>query len=274
MALLALASNAVKDNPQWRTTILLLGVFGASLFYGDAVLTPAISVLSAVEGLEIGTAAFKPYVVPIAVGVVIGLFALQRKGSSVIGAMFGPVMVLWFGAIAALGIAAIARNPEVLRALDPSHALRFVTQHGYASFVVLGAVLLAFTGAEALYADMGHFGRGPIRVAWFGLVFPALVLNYFGRGALLIADAKTLDNPFYLLAPAWALCPTVALATAATVIASQATISGTYSLTRQAMQLDYLPRMRVWQNFSARDRAESTFQARTWVLLPWSSSRS
>jgi KUP system potassium uptake protein len=265
MALLALASAAVKDHPQWRTTIMLVGVFGAALFYGDAVLTPAISVLSAVEGLEIGTEAFKPYVVPIAVGVVIGLFALQSKGSSAIGAVFGPVMILWFGAIAALGVAAIARNPEVLRALDPSHALRFVTQHGFASFVVLGAVLLAFTGAEALYADMGHFGKVPIRVAWFGLVFPALALNYFGQGALLIADPKALDNPFYLLAPAWALYPMVALATAATVIASQATISGTYSLTRQAIQLDYLPRMQVQQT-SAREFGQIYIPGANWVL--------
>jgi KUP system potassium uptake protein len=247
MALLALASSAVKDHPQWRATIMLLGVFGASLFYGDAVLTPAISVLSAVEGLEVGTTAFKPYVVPIAVGVVIALFALQRKGTSVVGALFGPVTVLWFVAIAALGVVAIAGNPEVLRALDPLHALAFVTQHGWASFVVLGAVLLAFTGAEALYADMGHFGKGPIRIAWFGLVFPALILNYFGQGALLIANPKALVNPFYLLAPAWALYLTVALATAATVVASQATISGTYSLTKQAIQLDYLPRMQVQQ---------------------------
>jgi KUP system potassium uptake protein len=247
MALLALASSAVKDRPQWRATIMLLGVFGASLFYGDAVLTPAISVLSAVEGLEVGTTAFKPYVVLIAVGVVMGLFALQRKGTSVVGALFGPVTFLWFLAIAALGAVAIAGNPEVLRALDPLHALAFVTQHGWASFVVLGAVLLAFTGAEALYADMGHFGKGPIRIAWFGLVFPALILNYFGQGALLIANPKALENPFYLLAPAWALYPMVVLATAATVVASQATISGTYSLTRQAIQLDYLPRMQVQQ---------------------------
>ena len=247
MALLALASSAVKAHPEWRATIMLLGVFGAALFYGDAVLTPAISVLSAVEGLEIGTSAFKPYVVPISVGVLVGLFALQRRGTSMVGALFGPITVLWFLAIAALGLAAIANNPAVLRALDPTHALRFVTQHGLASFIVLGAVLLAFTGAEALYADMGHFGKAPIRIAWFGLVFPALLLNYFGQGALLIADPKALDNPFFLLSPAWALYPMVALATAATVVASQATISGTYSLTRQAIQLDYLPRMHVRQ---------------------------
>jgi KUP system potassium uptake protein len=266
MALLALASSAVKDRPQWRATIMLLGVFGAALFYGDAVLTPAISVLSAVEGLEVGISAFKPYVVPIAVGVVIALFALQRKGTSVIGALFGPVTVLWFLAIAALGVVAVARNPEVLRALDPRHAFAFVTQHGWGSFVVLGAVLLAFTGAEALYADMGHFGKGPIRIAWFSLVFPALILNYFGQGALLIASPKALENPFYLLAPSWALYPMVALATAATVVASQATISGTYSLTRQAIQLDYLPRMQVQQT-SANEIGQIYIPGANLVLL-------
>jgi KUP system potassium uptake protein len=266
MALLALASSAVKDHPQWHATIMLLGVFGASLFYGDAVLTPAISVLSAVEGLEVGTTAFKPYVVPIAVGVVIALFALQRKGTSVVGALFGPVTVLWFLAIAALGVVAIARNPEVLHALDPLHALAFVTQHGWASFVVLGALLLAFTGAEALYADMGHFGKGPIRIAWFSLVFPSLILNYFGQGALLIANPKALENPFYLLAPAWALYLMVALATAATVVASQATISGTYSLTRQAIQLDYLPRMQVQQT-SAKEIGQIYVPGANLVLL-------
>ena len=266
MALLALASSAVKDRPQWRPTIMLLGVFGASLFYGDAVLTPAISVLSAVEGAEVGTSAFKPYVVPIATGVVIALFALQKKGTSVVGALFGPVMVAWFLAIAVLGMVAIAKNPEVLRALNPGHALNFTTQHGLASFLVLGAVLLAFTGAEALYADMGHFGKGPIQTAWFGLVFPALVLNYFGQGALLIADPRALDNPFFLLAPNWGLYPMVVLATAATVVASQATISGTYSLTRQAIQLDYLPRMHVRQT-SAREIGQIYIPGANWVLL-------
>jgi len=266
MALLALASSAVTDHSRWRATIMLLGVFGAALFYGDSVLTPAISVLSAVEGLEVGTTAFKPYVVLIAVGVVIALFALQRKGTSVIGALFGPVTLLWFLAIGALGVVAIARNPEVLRALDPLHALAFVTQHGWASFVVLGAVLLAFTGAEALYADMGHFGKGPIRIAWFGLVFPALILNYFGQGALLIANPNALQNPFYLLAPAWALYLMVVLATAATVVASQATISGTYSLTRQAIQLDYLPRMQVQQT-SAKEIGQIYIPGANLVLL-------
>jgi KUP system potassium uptake protein len=266
MALLALASSAVKDQPRWYAPIMILGVLGASLFYGDAVLTPAISVLSAVEGLEVGTAAFKPYVVPIAVGVVIGLFCLQRQGTSLLGALFGPIAVVWFLAIAALGIRGIALAPEVLWALNPLHALRFVTQHGWSSFVVLGAVLLAFTGAEALYADMGHFGKMPIRIAWFALVFPALVLNYFGQGALLINDPTALENPFYRLAPEWALYPLVALATAATVIASQATISGTYSLTKQAIQLDYLPRMHVTQT-SAGEIGQIYIRGANWVLL-------
>ncbi|MEO8755360.1 MAG: potassium transporter Kup, partial [Casimicrobiaceae bacterium] len=266
MALLALASSAVKDRPHWRAPIMLLGVAGAALFYGDAVLTPAISVLSAVEGLEVGMPAFKAYVVPVAVGVVIALFALQRQGTSVVGALFGPVAALWFIVIAALGVHGIAMHPQILHALDPFYALGFVTQHGMASFLVLGAVLLAFTGAEALYADMGHFGKAPIRIAWFGLVFPALTLNYFGQGALLIAQPAALDNPFYLLAPQWALYPLVALATAATVIASQATISGTYSLTRQAIQLDYLPRMNVRQT-SASERGQIYIPGANWILL-------
>ena len=266
MALLALATTAVKDHPRWRVPVIMLGLIGASLFYGDAVLTPAISVLSAVEGLEVGTQAFKPYVVPIAVGVVIGLFALQRHGTSVVGGLFGPVAMLWFLVLAVLGIYGIAANPEVLWALNPLHALRFVTQHGWVSFVVLGAVLLAFTGAEALYADMGHFGKTPIRITWFALVLPALTLNYFGQGALLIANPKAIENPFYLLAPEWALYPLVVLATAATVIASQATISGTYSLTKQAIQLDFLPRMNVLQT-SAKEIGQIYIPGANAVLL-------
>ncbi|HUL67673.1 MAG TPA: potassium transporter Kup [Burkholderiaceae bacterium] len=266
MALLALASSAVRNRPRWRGPILLLGVLGTSLFYGDAVLTPAISVLSAVEGLEVGTAAMKPYVLPIAIGVVIGLFALQRQGTSLVGALFGPIAVVWFLAIAALGIRGIASAPQVLWAFNPLHALDFVTQHGYSSFIVLGAVLLCFTGAEALYADMGHFGKSPIRLAWFALVLPSLVLNYFGQGALLIANPQALNNPFYLLAPDWALYPLIGLATAATVIASQATISGTYSLTKQAIQLDYLPRMDVTQT-SAREVGQIYIRGANTVLL-------
>ncbi|BDB29408.1 potassium transporter Kup (plasmid) [Cupriavidus sp. P-10] len=247
MALLALALASVKKVGRSPTPILLIGLFGAALFYGDAVLTPAISVLSAVEGIEVGTTALKPYVLPISVGVLIALFLFQRHGTATIGAFFGPVTIVWFLALAAAGIYGIVRYPAVLGALNPLHAFGFVTLHGFASFAVLGAVLLAFTGAEALYADMGHFGSGPIRLAWFGLVFPALALNYLGQGALLIVDPKAIENPFYLLFPSWALYPMVALATAATVIASQATISGAYSLTKQGIQLGYLPRMNVVQ---------------------------
>lgn len=247
MALLALASSSVKRLGRPLTPILLVGLFGAALFYGDAVLTPAISVLSAIEGLEVGTTALKPYVLPVSVGVLIALFLFQRHGTATIGALFGPVMVLWFLALAAAGIYGIVQHPAILGALNPLHAFGFVTKHGFASFAVLGAVLLAFTGAEALYADMGHFGSGPIRLAWFGLVFPALALNYLGQGALLVVNAKAIENPFYLLYPAWALYLMVALAAAATVIASQATISGAYSLTKQGIQLGFLPRMNVVQ---------------------------
>ncbi|MEK7223635.1 MAG: potassium transporter Kup [Pseudomonadota bacterium] len=266
MALLALASSAVKDQPRWRMLILALGVTGAALFFGDAVLTPAISVLSAVEGLEVGTTAFKPYVIPIAVIVLVTLFAFQRHGTAVMGAFFGPVCLLWFLALGAIGIHNIVQNPIVLQAIDPLHALRFVTGHGFASFVVLGAVLLAFTGAEALYADMGHFGRRAVRLAWFGLVLPALVLNYFGQGALLIANPQAISNPFYLAYPDWALYPMIGLATAATVIASQATISGAYSVTKQAIQLGYLPRMNI-QHTSAREIGQVYVPALNWLLL-------
>jgi KUP system potassium uptake protein len=265
MALIALASSAVKDNPHWRLPLLLIGCFGASLFYGDAVLTPAISVLSAVEGLEVGTMAFKPYVVPIAVAVLLALFALQASGTEAVGRLFGPVTMLWFLAIGAAGLNGIARHPEILQALNPVHALAFVTGHGLASFIVLGAVVLAVTGAEALYADMGHFGKRPVRIAWFWLVAPALVLNYFGQGAVLIANPAAAQNPFYLLLPGWALYPMVALATAATVIASQAVISGAYSLTKQAVQLGFLPRMNIVQT-SARVYGQVYIPAINWLL--------
>ena len=266
MALVALASSAIREHPQWRAPLLLVGMFGASLFYGDAVLTPAISVLSAVEGLEVGTAAFKPYVVPIAAGVLVALFLIQRHGTGVVGVLFGPVCALWFLALGASGAWNIVKNPGVLAALNPAHAAGFVTGHGFASFVVLGAVLLAITGAEALYADMGHFGAKAVRIAWFGLVAPALVLNYFGQGALLIADPQALENPFYLAFPSWALYPMVALATAATVIASQATISGAYSITHQAIQLDFLPRMNVLHP-SAQTVGQIYVPAVNWILL-------
>jgi KUP system potassium uptake protein len=266
MALIALASSAVKDHPQWRAPLILIGVVGASLFYGDAVLTPAISVLSAVEGLEVGTMAFKPYVVPIAVVVIVALFAFQSRGTAVVGRLFGPVTLVWFFAIGAAGVYGIAQHPGVIAALSPHYALRFLSSHAAESFVVLGAVVLAVTGAEALYADMGHFGKGAVRIGWFSLVAPSLVLNYFGQGALLILRPEAVQNPFFLLLPGWALYPMVGLATAATVIASQATISGAYSMTKQAIQLGFLPRMTVVQT-SARERGQIYIPAINWLLL-------
>jgi len=266
MALLALATTAVGSRPQLSATLLAIGVFGASLFYGDAVLTPAISVLSAVEGLKVGTAAFEPYVVPLSAGILIALFALQRYGTGVVGLLFGPICLVWFASLAAVGVWNIAKAPAVLDAIDPLHAIHFAAGHGFASFVVLGSVLLAFTGAEALYADMGHFGKRAIRVAWFAVAAPALVLNYFGQGALLMTQPSALENPFYLAYPAWALYPMVALATAATVIASQATISGAYSMTQQAIQLGYLPRMTILHT-SARTMGQIYVPAVNWTLL-------
>jgi KUP system potassium uptake protein len=266
MALMALATGAVRDRARLHSVLVLAGVFGASLFYGDAVLTPAISVLSAIEGLEVGTAAFKPYVLPIAAGVLIALFVVQRHGTGRVGLMFGPVCMIWFAAIAAVGAWNIARSPAILSALNPLHALQFVTAHGVSSFLVLGSVLLAITGAEALYADMGHFGVRAIRVAWFTVAAPALVVNYFGQGALLLADPTAISNPFYLAFPQWALYPMVALATAATVIASQATISGAYSMTQQAIQLGFLPRMTVLHT-SARTIGQIYMPLVNWILL-------
>jgi KUP system potassium uptake protein len=266
MALLALAASGVRDRPAWSAPLLAIGIFGASLFYGDAVLTPAISVLSAVEGLEVGTSAFKPYVVPIALLVIVLLFLFQARGTAAVGRLFGPVTLAWFIALGAAGLYGIAQHPGVLAALSPIHALRFFFAHVPETFVVLGAVVLAVTGAEALYADMGHFGKGAVRIGWFSIVAPALVLNYFGQGALLILRPEAVTNPFYLLLPGWALYPMVALATAATVIASQATISGAYSITKQAIQLGFLPRMNVVQT-SARERGQIYIPAVNWLLL-------
>ncbi len=265
MALTALAIQAIREQPHWRKPLLLIGMLGASLFYGDAVLTPAISMLSAVEGLEVGTEALKPYVVPVAVGVLAALFALQSRGTQAVGTLFGPVTLLWFLAIGAAGFYGIAQQPAVLAALNPLHALRFLTTHAVESFVVLGAVVLAVTGAEALYADMGHFGKRPVRIAWFSLVAPALVLNYFGQGALLLTQPAAVSNPFYLLLPGWALYPMVALATAATVIASQAVISGAFSITRQAVQLGFLPRMSIVHT-SAREIGQVYIPSVNWLL--------
>jgi KUP system potassium uptake protein len=265
MALIALASKAIQEQPQWRGPLLVIGILGASLFYGDAVLTPAISVLSAVEGLEVGTDALTPYVVPVAAGVLVALFAIQSHGTATVGKLFGPITMAWFVAIGAAGIYGIAREPAILAALNPWYTLQFLTTHAVESFIVLGAVVLAVTGAEALYADMGHFGKGPVRIAWFSLVAPALVLNYFGQGALLMAEPAAVRNPFYLLLPGWALYPMVALATAATVIASQAVISGAYSITRQAVQLGFLPRMNMVHT-SAREIGQIYIPAVNWTL--------
>jgi KUP system potassium uptake protein len=266
MALLALATASVREHSRWNAALITIGVLGAALFYGDAVLTPAISVLSAVEGLEVGTSAFKPWVVPIATGILVALFAIQRHGTGVVGVFFGPVCALWFISIGAVGIWNITKEPTILQALNPAHAIHFAIGHGIASFIALGSVLLAITGAEALYADMGHFGKRPIRLAWFGLAAPALVLNYFGQGALLIVQPAAIENPFYLAYPTWALYPIVALATAATVIASQATISGAYSMTQQAIQLGYLPRIAI-QHTSARTMGQIYIPAVNWFLL-------
>ena len=266
VALLALASATVRDRPRMAGALVAIGIFGAALFFGDAVLTPAISVLSAVEGLEVGTAAFKPYILPISVGILIALFAIQRHGTAVVGLFFGPVCALWFAALAAVGVWNIAQAPVILQALNPLHAIHFATAHGYASFLALGAVLLAITGAEALYADMGHFGKRAIRLAWFGVAAPALVLNYFGQGALLLTRPEALENPFYLAFPSWALYPMVVLATAATVIASQATISGAYSMTQQAIQSGYFPRVAI-QHTSDRTMGQIYVPAVNWILL-------
>ena len=266
MALLALASASVKERAGWGSPLALLGVFGAALFYGDGVITPAISVLSAIEGLEVATPALKPYVMPLTVGVLVALFALQRRGTATVGALFGPVMIVWFAVLGSIGIVNIVRAPQVLEAVSPMHAYAFLTQHGFASFTVLGAVFLAVTGAEALYADMGHFGKSPIRFAWFACVLPGLTLNYFGQGALLITNPRAVENPFYLMFPDWALLPMVALATAATVIASQAVISGTYSMTRQAIQLGFLPRTNIVQT-SDTEFGQIYIPAINWTLL-------
>ncbi|ROZ77733.1 potassium transporter Kup [Ramlibacter sp. WS9] len=266
MALLALASQSVKDKPQMRSTLLMVGVFGVALFFGDGVITPAISVLSAVEGLEIVTPAAKPYVVPISLGVLVLLFAVQRRGTAAIGRFFGPVTVLWFVSIAATGLAQIVSNPSVLRAISPWYAMQFAIANAGVAFIMLGAVFLCVTGAEALYADMGHFGRKPIRIAWFGLVMPALMINYFGQGALVLANPKAAANPFYLMTPEWALLPMVGLATAATVIASQALISGAFSATKQTIQMGYLPRLTIIHT-SEHDTGQIYIPAVNWLLL-------
>jgi KUP system potassium uptake protein len=265
MALTALVLRATRD-PKRRWILMVLGLFGAALFYGDSMITPAISVLSAVEGLEVATPALQPYVVPIAIGVLIALFAVQRHGTARVGAFFGPVMLLWFSTLGALGIWNVLRYPEVLEAVNPLYAIQFFTFNGWIGYFALGSVVLAVTGAEALCADMGHFGRNPIRYAWLSFVLPALLLNYFGQGAVILHDPTAVRNPFYLQVPPWGLFPLLVLATAATVIASQAVITGAYSLTRQAIQLGYCPRMDVLQT-SEHEIGQIYLPWINWVLL-------
>jgi KUP system potassium uptake protein len=245
VAMLALALQATRDRTQLRRGLMLLGIFGAGLFYGDGVITPAISVLSAVEGLELASPLFNKYVIPLTLIILLALFVMQKKGTTSIGRFFGPVMVLWFVVIAILGVVNIAVDPSIMLAVSPHYALGFMWQRPGITFLILGAVVLCVTGGEALYADLGHFGKKPIRLAWFWIAMPALTFNYFGQGALLLSHPEAVKNPFFMMAPDWALLPLVALATIATVIASQALISGAFSVTKQVIQLGYLPRLQV-----------------------------
>lgn len=251
LALLSLVINLTKNRPRTKWFITALGIIAAALFYGDGMITPAISVLSAVEGMEVISPQFKTYVIPLTLIVITLLFWIQKRGTAVVGLAFGPIMVVWFVCLGVFGALSIAQSPQVLVALNPVYAWQFLSADWLVSFLALGGIVLAVTGGEALYADMGHFGKAPIRLGWFSFVLPALVLNYFGQGALLLHDAAAIENPFYLLAPAWALVPMVILATAATVIASQAVISGAYSVAHQSVQMGFLPRMPIIQTSGA-----------------------
>jgi KUP system potassium uptake protein len=263
LSLMALAHRALGRHSSW---VLMLGITGAALFYGDAIITPAISVLSAVEGIKVATPAFEPYVLPLTAVILIALFLVQSHGTNAVSVFFGPVMTLWLVAMALSGVSHIFDQPEVLQALSPSHAVTFMFRHGIVSFFTLGAVFLCVTGAEALYADLGHFGRKPIQVAWLALVFPALILNYFGQGAVLLANPKAIENPFFFLFPDWALVPAVVLAAVATVIASQAVITGAYSLTQQAVQLGFFPRLDI-RHTSASLAGQIYVPRVNWILL-------
>ncbi|SQF97411.1 K+ potassium transporter [Paucimonas lemoignei] len=266
MALTALARRASAKHPRLQMTMVVFGLFGAALFYGDSMITPAISVLSAMEGLELAFDGIEHWVVPMALVVLVALFLIQRHGTARIGVLFGPVMVTWFVVLGLLGINGIVHQPEVLHAMNPLWAVRFFIVHPGIGVAILGAVVLALTGAEALYADMGHFGRKPIARAWFALVLPALVLNYFGQGALVLENPEAARNPFYLLAPSWALLPLIGLSTLATVIASQAVISGAFSMTLQAIQLGYIPRMHI-QHTSSDAQGQIYIGAVNWALM-------
>lgn len=266
MALLALASHNAAGNLKKQHTIMLLGILGACMFYADGMITPAISVLSAVEGLELAAPILHPLILPITLVVLFILFWAQSKGTALVGAFFGPIMLLWFGTLAVLGLLGIMENPTILHALNPIYAVKFFAVSPWIAFVALGAVVLSVTGAEALYADMGHFGRFPIRLAWFGFVLPALILNYFGQGALILQHPETVKNPFYLLAPEWMLYPLIVLATLAAVIASQAVITGAFSVSRQALQLGYLPRMHV-EHTSESEEGQIYIPRVNWGLM-------
>ena len=266
LALLALASRLFRKNRKLSGAATVIAVFAASLFYGDAVITPAISVLSAVEGISVVTPALERWIVPVTIAIIIGVFALQPYGTGKIGRLFGPITLIWFFVIGTLGVMSIMATPAILRSLDPGYSVRFAMHSPGLTFIALGSVFLALTGGEALYADMGHFGRKPIRIAWFGLVLPSLMLNYLGQGALVLRDPAALKNPFYLLAPPELLLPLVALATIATVIASQATISGAFSVTQQASRLGYLPRVPVTYT-SETERGQIYIGQLNWLML-------
>ncbi|VVD89453.1 potassium transporter Kup [Pandoraea communis] len=266
LALMALSLRSVRSGSRWASVLMMLGMFGACMFYGDAVITPAISVMSAVEGLEIAAPSLSRFVLPITIVILIVLFSMQKSGTAKVGRLFGPVMVTWFVILGVLGVYNIVAAPEIMKAINPYYGIHFIRTHALQAYIVLGSVFLVLTGAEALYADMGHFGIRPIRFAWTALVFPALVLNYFGQGALLLTNPKAIENPFFLLAPDWALLPLVIVATAATVIASQAVISGAFSLTSQAIQLGYVPRMKIMHT-SDREIGQIYMPMINWALL-------
>ena len=266
VAMLALASQAVKESPRLRRVLLIVGIFGTCLFYGDGVITPAISVLGAMEGLEVISPKFHPYIVPLTLVVLFLLFLVQKRGTAGIGKFFGPITLLWFAALAILGVMHIATNPVILKALNPWYAVTFMWGNPGTAFIMLGAIVLCVTGAEALYADLGHFGKKPIRLAWFSIVMPALTLNYFGQGALLLNNPAAVKNPFYMMAPDWALIPLIILATMAAVIASQALITGAFSVTKQVIQLGYLPRLNILHT-SVRDTGQIYIPFVNWGLF-------
>jgi KUP system potassium uptake protein len=264
LALVALVRSRTATSE--RGVLIAVGLFGAALLYGDGIITPAISVLSAVEGLGVVTHVFEPFVLPVTIGILMGLFLVQQRGTGGVGKVFGPLMIVWFATLALLGLPHVGANPGVLAAFNPAWGIRFLLDHGFAALGTLGSVFLAVTGAEALYADMGHFGRGPIRIAWFAMVLPALVLNYLGQGALLLTDAAARVHPFYNLAPAWGLFPLVVLSTLAASVASQAVISGAFSLTQQAIQLGYSPRFSI-QHTSAHEKGQVYIPEVNWLTM-------